>query len=46
MVRTILGLDHDPTPDHAADALAAALCHANHRTARARERAHDAEVRS
>lgn len=29
MVRTILGLDHDPSPDHAADALAAAICHAH-----------------
>lgn len=29
MVRTILALDHDPRPDHAADALAAAVCHAN-----------------
>jgi crossover junction endodeoxyribonuclease RuvC len=29
MVRTLLGLDHDPTPDHAADALAAAICHAH-----------------
>lgn len=29
MVRRILCLDHDPTPDHAADALAAAVCHAN-----------------
>jgi crossover junction endodeoxyribonuclease RuvC len=38
MVRTILGLDHDPAPDHAADALAAAICHANQRVARARER--------
>jgi crossover junction endodeoxyribonuclease RuvC len=37
MVRTILALDHDPTPDHAADALAAAICHANHRVARARD---------
>lgn len=27
MVRTILGLDHDPRPDHCADALAAAICH-------------------
>jgi crossover junction endodeoxyribonuclease RuvC len=36
MVRTILALDHDPTPDHAADALAAAICHANQRVARAR----------
>jgi crossover junction endodeoxyribonuclease RuvC len=46
MVRTILGLDHDPTPDHAADALAAAICHANQRVARARERVHGAEARS
>jgi crossover junction endodeoxyribonuclease RuvC len=38
MVRTILALDHDPKPDHAADALAAAICHANQRTARARAR--------
>ena len=29
MVRTVLALDHDPHPDHAADALAAAVCHAN-----------------
>ena len=29
MVRTVLELDHDPRPDHAADALAAAVCHAN-----------------
>lgn len=29
MVRTILGLDHGPSPDHAADALAAAICHAH-----------------
>lgn len=28
MVRNILALDHDPHPDHAADALAAAVCHA------------------
>ncbi len=32
MVRSILGLDHDPAPDHAADALAVAICHANTRT--------------
>ncbi len=38
MVRTILALDHDPKPDHAADALAAAICHANQRVARARAR--------
>jgi crossover junction endodeoxyribonuclease RuvC len=29
MVRVLLDLDHDPAPDHAADALAAALCHAH-----------------
>ena len=29
MVRTVLSLDHEPKPDHAADALAAAICHAN-----------------
>ena len=29
MVRHVLALDHDPKPDHAADALAAAVCHAN-----------------
>jgi crossover junction endodeoxyribonuclease RuvC len=34
MVRVILGLDHTPTPDHAADALAAAICHANMRHVR------------
>lgn len=27
MVRVVLGLDHEPKPDHAADALAAAICH-------------------
>ena len=29
MVRAILELDHQPRPDHAADALAAAICHGN-----------------
>ena len=29
MVRTLLHLDHDPRPDHAADALACAICHAH-----------------
>ncbi len=29
MVRSILELDHDPRPDHCADALAAAICHAH-----------------
>ena len=36
MVRAILGLAEDPKPDHAADALALAICHANSRVARAR----------
>jgi crossover junction endodeoxyribonuclease RuvC len=31
MVRLILGLEETPRPDHAADALAAAICLANHR---------------
>jgi crossover junction endodeoxyribonuclease RuvC len=39
MVRTQLGLDHDPRPDHAADALAAALTHAALRDYRALESA-------
>ena len=40
MVRAILGLPHDPQPDHAADALAAAICHAHRRgTAALEERA-------
>jgi crossover junction endodeoxyribonuclease RuvC len=30
MVKLILGLDSIPKPDHAADALAAAICRANH----------------
>jgi len=29
MVRTQLSLDHEPSPDHAADALATAICHAH-----------------
>jgi crossover junction endodeoxyribonuclease RuvC len=29
MVKTLLGLAADPHPDHAADALAVAICHAN-----------------
>ncbi len=29
MVRVLLGLDHEPKPDHSADALAVAICHAN-----------------
>lgn len=33
MVQAVLGLDHEPKPDHAADALAAAICHARMRGA-------------
>jgi crossover junction endodeoxyribonuclease RuvC len=29
MVKTLLALERDPHPDHAADALAVAICHAN-----------------
>ncbi len=29
MVRQLLALDHEPKPDHAADALAVAVCHAH-----------------
>lgn len=32
MVRSVLKLDHTPEPDHAADALAAAICHAHQRS--------------
>ncbi|MCK9250934.1 MAG: crossover junction endodeoxyribonuclease RuvC [Solirubrobacteraceae bacterium] len=35
MVQALLRLDALPTPDHAADALAAAICHANHAPLRA-----------
>ncbi len=38
MVRTVLALDHEPRPDHAADALAAAITHAHLRDRRALER--------
>ena len=31
MVQNVLALDHTPEPDHAADALAAAICHAHQR---------------
>lgn len=34
MVRAILQLDHEPHPDHASDALAAAICHGNSRLLR------------
>lgn len=39
MVRAILTLDHLPRPDHASDALAAALCHGSLRGMQALERA-------
>jgi len=35
MVRLLLRLEKDPSPDHAADALAAAICHSNHMLYRA-----------
>lgn len=44
MVRSILGLDHDPTPDHAADALAAAICHAHLRDRALLEKRYAAEM--
>lgn len=40
MVRNVLGLDHDPRPDHCADALACAVCHANLRRTHALTRDH------
>jgi crossover junction endodeoxyribonuclease RuvC len=46
MVRAILGLPHEPTPDHAADALAAAICHAHRRGASALEAAQAGVARS
>ena len=45
MVRVILGLDHEPRPDHAADALGAAICHAHYRTFYGVERAARLEAR-
>ncbi len=39
MVRTLLALDHDPKPDHAADALAVAITHAHLRGRKALEEA-------
>jgi crossover junction endodeoxyribonuclease RuvC len=35
MVQALLGLPEPPAPDHAADALAVAVCHANHAPLRA-----------
>ena len=34
MVRHLLKLERDPAPDHAADALAAAICYTTHETGR------------
>lgn len=42
MVRNVLALDHDPRPDHCADALAAAVCHANLKRTQAITRDHAA----
>jgi crossover junction endodeoxyribonuclease RuvC len=39
MVRSLLGLEEIPRPDHAADALAVAICHAHSRRAAGRLRA-------
>ena len=39
MVRVLLGLPQEPTPDHAADALAIAICHAHVRGTQALARA-------
>ncbi len=36
MVQRLLGLSAPPRPDHAADALAVAICHLNHAPLRAR----------
>ena len=37
MVQSLLSLPDPPTPDHAADALAVAICHANHAPRRSAE---------
>lgn len=43
MTRILLALDHDPKPDHCADALAAAVCHAHTvQNERRAQRAHEA----
>ena len=36
MTKVLLDLPHEPKPDHAADALAAAICHAHHAPLRMR----------
>jgi crossover junction endodeoxyribonuclease RuvC len=42
MVRVLLGLEEAPKPDHAADALGVAICHANTNVLRSRIAAADA----
>jgi len=44
MVRVLLGLSEAPRPDHAADALGVAICHAN--TANIRERVAQSQARA
>ena len=46
MVKAVLELDHEPKPDHAADALAAAITHARLREIRALEGAFEQKVAS
>ncbi len=46
MVRRILSLPSDPKPDHAADALAAAICYSSHTGITARERLGATTVKS
>jgi crossover junction endodeoxyribonuclease RuvC len=45
MVCTVLGLPDDPLPDHATDALAVGVCHANHAPLAAVMMAHPPAVR-
>lgn len=44
MVRAVLDLDHEPKPDHAADALAAAITHARMRNVQILEHAFESKV--
>lgn len=46
MVRAVLKLDHEPKPDHAADALAAAITHARLSTARSIHHDHGAQAKA
>lgn len=45
MVRAVLGLDHEPKPDHAADALAAAITHARMRNVQILEQRFESRVK-